>query len=186
MWQDYFPNAEIHGFDINPACKDLEKNGLRIHIGDQEKIGDYDSLPTDFDVVIDDGSHITKHQIISFKHIFAKRMRDRGIYFVEDVTNRPRTVDFFIQFAHSTNFWPEDTDEGDWPQINDLSKWVQDPYHLETIGVSFYRFLICIQKGNNPGDGHAYFRSLRTKHTQQITEKRREFFQDQKNKPRNL
>ena len=105
MWEDYFPNAEIHGFDINPNCKQFEGGRRRIHIGDQEKISDYDSLPDDFDVVIDDGSHQTKHQIISFKHVFLNRMRQRGVYFVEDITNRPKTVDFFIQFAHSVNYY---------------------------------------------------------------------------------
>ena len=186
MWEDYFPNAEIHGFDLNPNCKQFEGGRRFIHIGDQEKISDYDTLPDDFDVVIDDGSHQTKHQIISFKHVLANRMRERGIYFVEDVTNRPKTVDFFVQFAHSVNYWPDELDEGDWPKLNDLSHYVSDPYHLNVIGVSFYRFLIAVQKGRNPADGHAHFRENRSKYINDIVRSRREFFDGQVIKPRNL
>ena len=35
MWKEYFPNAEIHGFDIDEACKIHEKDRIRVHIGDQ-------------------------------------------------------------------------------------------------------------------------------------------------------
>src|SRR5262252_2415670 len=36
MWQAYFgPQAKVYGSDINPACKELEKDGFRIFIGDQ-------------------------------------------------------------------------------------------------------------------------------------------------------
>lgn len=186
MWEDYFPNAEIHGFDINEECKKFEGGRKIVHIGNQEKINDYKPMPNDFDVVIDDGSHITSHQIISFKHIFANRMKRRGLYFVEDCTNRPRTIDFFTQFCHSVNFWPEGLDEGKWPSVNDLSEWVDDPLHLNCIGVSFYRYLVVVQKGNNPGDAHANWRCMSEEQKEQIVKKRQEFFKGQKIVPRNL
>ena len=57
MWEDYFPNAEIYGLDIDPKCKQYEKNRVKIVIGDQNNINDLSKLPNDFDVIIDDGSH---------------------------------------------------------------------------------------------------------------------------------
>jgi len=67
MWQEYFPNATIYGIDINPDCKKYETDRIKIFIGDQnnekfltnikKEIGEYDML-------IDDGSHITNHQLL--------------------------------------------------------------------------------------------------------------------------
>ena len=37
MWKHYFgPHAKIFGIDINPHCKQLEEQQVRIFIGDQE------------------------------------------------------------------------------------------------------------------------------------------------------
>ena len=65
--------ASIHGLDINPNCKEVERNGVCIHIGDQtdceflsqvvEKMG----TP---DIIIDDGGHSTKQQQISCSYLF--------------------------------------------------------------------------------------------------------------------
>jgi cephalosporin hydroxylase len=36
MWKDYFgPKAKIYGIDINPKCKDLEEENIKIFIGSQ-------------------------------------------------------------------------------------------------------------------------------------------------------
>src|SRR5437868_5521713 len=37
MWVDYFgPKAKIFGIDINPACKQLESDNVKIFIGSQD------------------------------------------------------------------------------------------------------------------------------------------------------
>lgn len=37
MWKHYFgKDAKIVGIDINPACKQLEQEGIAIEIGSQE------------------------------------------------------------------------------------------------------------------------------------------------------
>ena len=37
MWKNYFgPKCKIYGVDINPYCKELEEDRIRIFIGDQE------------------------------------------------------------------------------------------------------------------------------------------------------
>ena len=38
-----------------------------------------------FDVILDDGSHKTHHQIISFGALFREALKDGGCYMVEDV-----------------------------------------------------------------------------------------------------
>jgi hypothetical protein len=72
MWEEYFPNAIINGIDIDTNCKKHESERIKVTIADQgneiqlkelEKLGS-------FDFIVDDGSHIYNHQIISFKTLF--------------------------------------------------------------------------------------------------------------------
>ncbi len=73
MWRDYFGSkAVIYGVDIEPACRIYEKDGVKIFIGDQ---GDRSfwrefrrKVPT-LDIVIDDGSHQSEHQIVSVEEL---------------------------------------------------------------------------------------------------------------------
>lgn len=70
VWRDYFPNAQIFGCDIK---KDIIFNEDRIHCYecDQSKSESLmqliNKIGGDFDIIIDDGSHVTEHQIISAK-----------------------------------------------------------------------------------------------------------------------
>lgn len=89
MWKEYFPNATIYGIDINPECRKYEEDRIKILIGDQnddaflEKIKN--ELPN-IDVLIDDGSHITLHQIKTFNYLYDKINKD-GTYIIEDLAN---------------------------------------------------------------------------------------------------
>ena len=80
MWYDYFPNAEIHGVEIDKDCLAFADDRFTIHIGDQGDRDFLDTLP-DFDIVIDDGSHRVDDQIMSFKALWPNT---RLIYVVED------------------------------------------------------------------------------------------------------
>mgnify|MGYP000120825753 FL=1 len=68
MWEEYFPNAEIYGLDIDKSCKEYEKGRIKIIIGDQNSQACLEKLPNDFDIIIDDGSHIEKHVIFSLNY----------------------------------------------------------------------------------------------------------------------
>lgn len=35
MWEEFFPNAMIHGLDIDPACQQFQGGRRVMHIGDQ-------------------------------------------------------------------------------------------------------------------------------------------------------
>ena len=93
-WEEYYENSEIIGIDINPDCKQYEKNRIRVEIGSQydaeflkmigEKYGP-------FDLILDDGSHLNKHVIFSFKELW-KYVKPHGLYVVEDAV---------------TSYWPD-------------------------------------------------------------------------------
>jgi hypothetical protein len=89
LWEEYFPNAMIHMIDINPNCKQYETARTKIHIGDQN---DEDFLARikdevkNIDILIDDGSHISSHQIKSFQYLYPN-INSQGFYIIEDLRN---------------------------------------------------------------------------------------------------
>lgn len=87
MWRKYFgPKAKIYAIDINPECKKLEEEGIEIFIGSQEdpvfleKV--IKTIPTP-DIIIDDGGHTMKQQIVSFEVLY-RYVKENGIYLCED------------------------------------------------------------------------------------------------------
>jgi hypothetical protein len=87
MWRDYFgPGCKIVGVDINPACKAHEAKDIEIFIGSQDDAAIMDAILLTYpeiDIVIDDGSHRSPHQIASFQLLY-ERIAPRGVYLVED------------------------------------------------------------------------------------------------------
>lgn len=81
MWREYYPSAEIVGIDIN---KPLEIEGCTVLQMDQTDVYALRELGK-FDIIIDDGSHMTLHQQISFQYLFNHGLKRGGIYIIEDV-----------------------------------------------------------------------------------------------------
>lgn len=89
MWHEYFPNATIVGVDINPDAIKNRSDRIEIVIGDQNDENFLKQLCSNYnnpDIVIDDGSHITKHQIKTFNFIHPI-MSNKGFYVIEDLRN---------------------------------------------------------------------------------------------------
>lgn len=96
MWKDYFVNSLIYGIDIHSSCKILEEDRIKIFIGSQDN-ADFltkvkNEVKDDFDIIIDDGSHMSVHQIASFKITFPF-VRSGGYYIIEDL-HASYAVDF--------------------------------------------------------------------------------------------
>ena len=85
MWRDYFPRATVVGIDIHH--KNVHGSRIQFEQGSQDDPAFLRSVCErhgPFDVVIDDGSHIGRHQIASFQTIFPA-LRAGGVYVVEDL-----------------------------------------------------------------------------------------------------
>lgn len=93
-WKKYFGEAELDytGFDINPDCNRFVRAGVKIVIGDQMDAALLAEVARagPYDIVIDDGGHVTGQQIASLEHLFPA-VRDGGYYVIEDT---------------HTSFWP--------------------------------------------------------------------------------
>jgi cephalosporin hydroxylase len=88
IWKKYFPEgSRIYGVDIDPKCCELNfSDNIEFHLG---SAADKDFMnetfkDKEFDVIIDDGSHICKEVIDTFLNMFTK-IKWEGIYVIEDL-----------------------------------------------------------------------------------------------------
>ena len=91
-WQAFFPFGTIVAADIVPK-QVLGGGRLRVRQLDQSSAVDLAALCREegpFDIIVDDGSHLNAHQILTFERIWSA-LRDGGVYVIEDV---------------QTSFWP--------------------------------------------------------------------------------
>ena len=87
-WRSYFKNGAIYGIDIDPRCKGIEDDRIKIEIGSQDDkqfLTTCFGPDTKFDLIIDDGSHINSFTIASFDVLFNQRLKPGGIYVIEDL-----------------------------------------------------------------------------------------------------
>lgn len=88
MWKDYFGDrAKIFGIDINPICKELEEENIKIFIGSQSDrifLSDLKTKIPPIDILIDDGGHSMTQQIVSYEELF-NHIKEDGVYLCEDL-----------------------------------------------------------------------------------------------------
>jgi len=86
LWKGYFEDVSIHGIDINE--KQFADPSVKLYKVDQSKAAELEkfvqSVGTEFDIIVDDGSHIPAHQILTLKHLWPL-LKPGGVYIVEDI-----------------------------------------------------------------------------------------------------
>lgn len=88
LWLKYFgENTEVIGIDIDQRCSTYKYEGnAKIIIGDQGDPNFWNNFfaeNNNFDIIIDDGSHIFEHQILTLQKSFP-HLKDGGVYVCED------------------------------------------------------------------------------------------------------
>lgn len=87
LWREFFgPSATIFGIDLDPRCTGAGRDDLPIRIGSQDDPEFLRAVVSEMgglDIVIDDGSHVARHQRRSFDTLFPL-LEDGGLYVVED------------------------------------------------------------------------------------------------------
>lgn len=106
MWKRYFgERSQLHGVDIQDACRAHEGKGISIHIGDQsdrEFWQKFRKTVPSIDVVIDDGSHIAEHQRITCEELLPI-LNPGGVYICEDIHGRNSFCDHLHRVADQLN-----------------------------------------------------------------------------------
>lgn len=150
MWRDYFgEKAKIFAIDINPLCKQFETENTKIFIGSQE---DKDFLKyvksqvPKFDILIDDGGHSMRQQIVSFEELY-EHIKDDGLYLCEDLhtsywknygggyKNPNSFIEYTKNFIDSVNAWHSKDDK---LKVNQLTK--------STYALHYYDSVLIMEK----------------------------------------
>lgn len=88
FWREYFgENANIYAVDVNPNCKQFECGKTKIFIGSQEDPVFLENLKAQIpplDILLDDGGHTMKQQIVTFNKLF-DHVKSNGFYVCEDI-----------------------------------------------------------------------------------------------------
>lgn len=88
LLQNYFPNSNIYGMDLD-APKDFHYNDkFKVLIGNQENREELEDvvaiIDDELDLIIDDGGHTMKQQQISFGCLF-RHLKKGGVFIIEDL-----------------------------------------------------------------------------------------------------
>ena len=84
-WNDFFTNAKIYGMDIDHEY-DHERG--KIFKGDQSKkthLAKIVKAIKTSEFIIDDGSHVPEHQLLTFNYFFKNLLEFGGVYIIEDI-----------------------------------------------------------------------------------------------------
>ena len=88
LWRKYFgPDATIYGVDIDPRCEEYDGVDAQVRIGSQDDANFMSDVVQEMggvDIVLDDGSHVSKHIRSTFNTVFPL-MNDGGLYIIEDL-----------------------------------------------------------------------------------------------------
>jgi len=153
MWREYFTSASICAIDLHD--RNISVDNTEILIGDQSDHSFLQSVVNKygtFDIIIDDGSHQSKHIITSFNFLF-NHLSDNGIYVIEDLQTsyQPRyggsrfnlikkksSMNFIKSLADSINY-----------EHKDKPFFKRNTFDGSIKSISFYQNIAFITKGES-------------------------------------
>jgi len=158
-WAQYFPIATIYGIDIKNKFdweKTFDKKRIKFTVGDITDINVVNKIYSgvEFDVIIDDASHMVEDQIITFLRMF-QRVVFGGVYIVEDIHTsywpkfgggykRKNTfIEFVKDIIDMPNYWAyKITDRAEEYKIEEKILWLEE--NIKSI--SIYKGLCFIER----------------------------------------
>jgi len=154
MWKSYFPFSNIYSIDIFDKSK-LQEKRIKIFKGSQvdtDLLNKISDEVGEFDLIIDDGSHINEHVIQSFEFLFPK-LKNGGYYVIEDTQtsywkeyggtstdfNKEGTIyEYFKNKIDALNFMEFE-----------IENYEPSYYDKNIVGIHFFHNMIFIHKETN-------------------------------------
>lgn len=140
-WARYFADAQVIGMDVREACSGLCRgySNISVRIGDARR----ERQPETFDVIIDDGSHISADIVEMFRTNWPS-LKPGGLYFIEDLRcthdlNYPNLVSFEADLDRF--------ERSHFMEFLDGELIAMDERRSEIFFIHFYRELAVICKG---------------------------------------
>lgn len=151
LWKKYFGDKlHYYGIDINPRCKELEEENVKIFIGEQEDRNFWKNLKAELprlDILIDDGGHTMLQQIVTFEEML-NHVKDDGIYLCED-TQTSYMYSYHGGYKKSNTFIEYSKNFIDqlhaW-YSEDKSKLTINNFTNSVYGIHFYTGMVIIEK----------------------------------------
>jgi hypothetical protein len=87
LWNSYCPRSKIYGVDLSNKTLFNKYKRIQTFVLDQSDKDDLESFAIKhgpFDIIIDDGSHLTDHILTSFNALY-KYVNENGYYVIEDM-----------------------------------------------------------------------------------------------------
>jgi hypothetical protein len=146
MWKKYLGNlCEIIGIDNNPRCKELEKFGFKIFIGDQSKKDFWDNFYKEngsIDILVDDGGHTNLQQTITLVNS-ANNINNNGLIIFEDLH-----ASYLAEFGNPSTYSFKNLCFRYVDKLNNRSKKIlKNSQHLDLPihSIEFYESLVCFK-----------------------------------------
>ncbi len=98
VWEDYFQNARIFGVEMKSKYAVHASDRSRVFVGSQSDPEVLDALVEaagGFDLIIDDGSHMSDDQVASLRYLWTHLKPPYGIYAIEDLHAHVRFPDAY-------------------------------------------------------------------------------------------
>jgi hypothetical protein len=149
MWRAYF------GDEANTMCLDMRDLSSRVpptvskfYQGDQTDPAVLDRIVSEngpLDVVLDDGSHFSKHIIPTFEFLYPK-MTPHGVYMVEDVscTYKKRYEGGLKQAGSFMEYTKDLLDRINFAHISELPN--DDPFGVATHSINVYDSIVVFER----------------------------------------
>lgn len=95
-WRDFFINSNVYGADINQQVL-FEEERIKCFFVDQSNASSlidlYKKINSNLDLIIDDGSHVVDHMVLSVKILFPL-LKKESLYIIEDI--KKKDIDIFL------------------------------------------------------------------------------------------
>ena len=145
MWRAYLGDGcQVHGVDIDEACRAYADAHVSIAIGDQADRAfwrQFKRAVPEVDILIDDGGHEPEQQIVTLEEMLP-HLRPGGVYLCEDVHNTGnRFTDYATALVRELNRMG---------YVNELG--IEDgtsPFQAAVHAIHFYPFVVVIEKHVN-------------------------------------
>jgi 23S rRNA U2552 (ribose-2'-O)-methylase RlmE/FtsJ len=153
MWENYFGSlCKVHGIDIQPSCLKHNSQNIQVHIGDQGSRSFWGQFKKDvpsLDILIDDGSHISEHQIITLEEMLPF-LNPGGVFICEDVQSKDNKfaahVNHLVNKLNAVNNPPT---SNPWGAIKKDNDFIMSDFQKQIYSIHFYPFIIVIEKNDN-------------------------------------
>jgi hypothetical protein len=127
MFREYFPNSLIVGLDIRDEKINLKN--VHTYLGSQTDTNILDKIiktHKNFDIIIDDGSHMNYDVKFTFNHLF-NCLKYQGLYFIED-----------LQTSYISNWGGDSFKMNNKNTIMNFLRSLADSIHYQEIDNPFY------------------------------------------------